>query len=80
MNSSSLYSLIIGIFIYNIGEGKLSPHVTTTHVHVVGDVPLGTLTSQGSLPHVWVVEIGPKGGSEESDEITSVEIFLNTPP
>jgi hypothetical protein len=40
MNSGYLYSLITGVYIYSIEEGKLSPHATTTHVRVVGEPPV----------------------------------------
>jgi hypothetical protein len=78
MNSSSLYSLTTGIFIYNIREGKLSPHITTMHVHVVGECPVRDANLTGkSSPHTGRGD-RTEGGFEESDEITSVEIFRNT--
>jgi hypothetical protein len=40
MNSGYLYSLIIGVYIHSIGEGKLSPHAIMTHVRVVGEPPV----------------------------------------
>jgi hypothetical protein len=63
MNSGYLYSLIIGVYIYSIGEGKLSPHATMMHV--------GT-SHQGRGLHgevfpmygvVEIVEIGPRGNT-----------------
>jgi hypothetical protein len=38
MNSGYLYLFITGVYIHRIREEKLSPHVTRTHVRVVGNL------------------------------------------